>query len=179
MVQTAQITVPGLKVAVPLKADALPRGLVPPDGPAGEPIIELRIEGAPTTIVARINGKNYRKMLKTVAEHGADSVVIVLQGNLRPGEHARHVDPGIRRVPGQRQGTRRGGATTSPTSPGQRSVTRAKHRRCVVPIIGLSSAGGTWGVPSETCHLGFVGGVVNCGPVICGVLQVSYQCRLR
>ena len=35
MVQTAQITVPGLKVAVPLKADALPRGLVPPDGPAG------------------------------------------------------------------------------------------------------------------------------------------------
>ena len=85
MVQTAQITVPGLKVAVPLKADALPRGLVPPDGPAGEPVIELRIEGAPTTIVARINGKNYRKMLKTVAEHGADSVVIVLQGNLRPG----------------------------------------------------------------------------------------------
>jgi hypothetical protein len=85
MAQTAQITVPGLKVAVPLKADALPRGLVPPDGPAGEPVIELRIAGAPTTIVARINGKNYRKMLKTVAEHGADNVVIVLQGNLRPG----------------------------------------------------------------------------------------------
>jgi hypothetical protein len=85
MAQTAQITVPGLKVAVPLKADVLPRNLVPADGPAGEPVIELRIDGAPTTIVARINGKNYRKMLKTVAEHGADSVVIILQGNLRPG----------------------------------------------------------------------------------------------
>jgi hypothetical protein len=85
MVQKAQIKVPGLKVAVPLKADALPQDLVPPDGPAGEPVIELHLDGSPLAIAARINGKNYRKMLRTVAEHGQDQVAIVLQGNLRPG----------------------------------------------------------------------------------------------
>ena len=43
----ATIRVPGLKVAVPLAADVLPRDLVPKDGPAGEPTIELVLEGRP------------------------------------------------------------------------------------------------------------------------------------
>jgi hypothetical protein len=43
----ATIRIPGLKVAVPLAADALPRDLVPMDGPAGEPTIELGLEGGP------------------------------------------------------------------------------------------------------------------------------------
>jgi hypothetical protein len=34
--QHAQIKVPGIKVAVPLKADAVPQDLVPMEGPAGE-----------------------------------------------------------------------------------------------------------------------------------------------
>ncbi|HMB07555.1 MAG TPA: hypothetical protein VKP69_27970, partial [Isosphaeraceae bacterium] len=34
-------------------------------------------------VVARLNGKNYRKMLKTIAEHGKDNVVVVLQGLMR------------------------------------------------------------------------------------------------
>ena len=36
------------------------------------------------TALAKLNGKNYRKMLKTIAEQGADNVAVVLQGVLRP-----------------------------------------------------------------------------------------------
>jgi hypothetical protein len=82
--QHAQIRVPGLKIAVPLPADALPQDLVPPDGPAGEPVIELVLAGSTLTAIARCNGKNYRKMLKTIAEQGAGNVAVVLQGVLRP-----------------------------------------------------------------------------------------------
>src|SRR5512142_1115309 len=82
--KTATIRVPGLKVAVPLAADLLPRDLVPIDGPAGEPTIELVLEGGSLTARAKLNGKNYRKMLKQVAEHGAGNVAVVLQGVLRP-----------------------------------------------------------------------------------------------
>jgi hypothetical protein len=80
----ATIQVTGLKVAVPLAADALPRDLVPMDGPAGEPMIELVLEGSTLTALAKINGKNFRKMLKQIAEHGAGNVAVVLQGVLRP-----------------------------------------------------------------------------------------------
>jgi hypothetical protein len=84
MPQSATIRVPGWKVAVPLAADALPRDLVPMDGPAGEPTLDLVLEGTPLTARARLNGKNYRKMIKQVDEHGASNVAIVLQGFLRP-----------------------------------------------------------------------------------------------
>jgi hypothetical protein len=84
MTQKATIPVAGLKVAVPLAADALPRDLVPPDGPPGEPVLELVLGDGSLTALARINGRNYRKMLKTIAEQGAGNVVVVLQGNLRP-----------------------------------------------------------------------------------------------
>jgi hypothetical protein len=80
----ATIRVTGLKVAVPLTADALPRDLVPMDGPAGEPTIELVLEGSPLVALAKINGKNFRKILKQIAEHGAGNVAVVLQGVLRP-----------------------------------------------------------------------------------------------
>ena len=81
--QKATIRIPGIKVAVPLKADAIPWELVPMEGPAGEPVLELVLEGSALTVVARLNGKNYRKMLKTIAEHGKDNVVVVLQGVMR------------------------------------------------------------------------------------------------
>ena len=84
MTTKATIHVPGLKVTVPLAADALPRDLVPMEGPAGEPTLELVLDGGPLTARARLNGKNYRKLLKQVAEHGAGNVVVVLQGVLRP-----------------------------------------------------------------------------------------------
>jgi hypothetical protein len=80
----ATIRVPGLKVAVPLPADAIPQDLVPMEGPAGEPVIELVLEGSTLTVLAKLNGKNYRKVLKTIAEQGASNVAVVLQGVLRP-----------------------------------------------------------------------------------------------
>jgi hypothetical protein len=80
----ATIRVPGLKVAVPLAADALPRDLVPMEGPAGDPTIELVLEEGTLTALAKINGKNYRRMLKQIAEQGAGNVAVVMQGVLRP-----------------------------------------------------------------------------------------------
>lgn len=85
MNQKATIKVPSLKLTLPLRPNQLPADLVPMDGPPGEPILELVLEGSPLTIVAKINGKNYRKMTKTVAEHGVEAVAIILQGNLKPG----------------------------------------------------------------------------------------------
>jgi hypothetical protein len=81
---TATIQVSALKVTVPLAADALPRDLVPSDGPAGEPTLDLVLEGGSLTVRAKLNGKNYRKLLKQVAEHGADNLAVALQGVLRP-----------------------------------------------------------------------------------------------
>ena len=52
MEQKATIAVAGLKVAVPLAADALPRDLVPPDGPPGDPVLEL-VLGDPTRCAIR------------------------------------------------------------------------------------------------------------------------------
>ena len=80
MLKHATIRVPGLKVAVPLPADAIPQGLVPMEGPAGEPVIELVLEGGSLTALAKLNGKNFRKLIKSIAEHGPDAVSIVLQG---------------------------------------------------------------------------------------------------
>ncbi len=81
---TATIRVPSLKIAVPLAADALPPNLVPMDGPAGEPILELVLEGSTLKAQAKLNGKNYRKMVKQIAEQGPANVAVVLQGVLRP-----------------------------------------------------------------------------------------------
>jgi hypothetical protein len=82
--QKATIPVRGLKVAVPLTADTLPRNLVPMDGPAGVLVVDLVLEGSTLTVRAKINGKNYRRMLKQIDEHGAANVVVVMQGTLRP-----------------------------------------------------------------------------------------------
>ena len=84
MKSTATLHVPGLKVAVPLAPELLPRDLVPPDGPAGEPTLELVLEGGSLTVQARLHGKNYRRMIKQIAEQGPGNVAVVLQATLRP-----------------------------------------------------------------------------------------------
>ncbi len=58
MAKTAKITVPSLKVAVPLASGMLPADLVPPEGPAGDPTIDLVLEGGSLTVRAKVNGKN-------------------------------------------------------------------------------------------------------------------------
>jgi hypothetical protein len=69
-----------IKISVPLKPEGLPA--VPLDGPIGDLTLRLALEGSGLAIPARINGKSYRKMIKTVAEKGADNVVVILQGDL-------------------------------------------------------------------------------------------------
>ena len=71
MSKTAKMTVGSIKIAVPVAASALPRDLVPMDGPTGEPFIDVALEGGALTVRAKVNGKNYRKMLKQVDEHGS------------------------------------------------------------------------------------------------------------
>jgi hypothetical protein len=82
--QPVTITVPSFKVAVPLRASQLPADLVPADGPAGEPTIDVVLEGGSLTVRAKLNGKNLRKNLRLIAEQGPDSVAVVLQGTLKP-----------------------------------------------------------------------------------------------
>jgi len=54
------------------------------EGPAGEPTLELILEGSNLVVLVKLNGKNFRKLIKSIAEHGPDAVSIVLQGTLRP-----------------------------------------------------------------------------------------------
>ena len=112
----ATIRVPGLKVAVPLAADVLPSDLVPMEGPAGEPTIELVLEGG-LTAQAKINGKNYRRMIKQIAELAQGNVAVVLQGVLRPPVTPVSLSCSRWPAPGQRQDTptRRDGRTTGRT----------------------------------------------------------------
>src|SRR3954466_13875404 len=69
--KTAIIRIRTLKLTIPLDAAALPGDLVPPEGPAGDPVLDLVLEESTLTVRARLNGKNYRKLMKQVAEHGA------------------------------------------------------------------------------------------------------------
>src|SRR4051812_10523690 len=67
-----------------MAAAALPRDLVPMEGPAGEPTFDIVLEGGSLTVRAKLNGKNYRKLIKQVAEHGAENIALALQGVLKP-----------------------------------------------------------------------------------------------
>jgi hypothetical protein len=67
-----------IKLSVPLKPEGLPA--VPLEGPIGDLTLRLALEGSGLAIPARINGKSYRRMLKTVMEKGAENVAVILQG---------------------------------------------------------------------------------------------------
>src|SRR3954470_12629332 len=74
------IAVRKIKISVPLKPEGLPG--VPLEGPIGDLTLRLALEGSTLAIPARINGKSYRRMLRTVAEKGADNGATPLQGEL-------------------------------------------------------------------------------------------------
>src|SRR5215210_5276136 len=74
------VSVRKIKLTVPLKSEGLPP--VPLEGPIGDLTIKLDLEGSGLTLRARVNGKSYRRMLKTVAEKGAGNVTVILQGDL-------------------------------------------------------------------------------------------------
>jgi hypothetical protein len=80
-----RIKLKGVKVNTLLPPAALSADLVPPEPqPAGNPVVELEIEGSPLVLRAVLNGKSVRRAIKTIAEHGPDNVNVLLQGNLRP-----------------------------------------------------------------------------------------------
>jgi hypothetical protein len=83
----ARVKVRGVKVNTLIPPGALPPGLVPPEPqPAGNPTIEVEMEGSPIVLQATLNGKAIRRALKVIAEHGPDGVNVLLQGNLKPTE---------------------------------------------------------------------------------------------
>jgi hypothetical protein len=84
---TQKVTLPvkGLKINTLLSPGALPADLVPPEPqPAGNPVIELALEGSSLVVQASLNGKSVRRALKVIAEHGPEHVNVVLQGMLKP-----------------------------------------------------------------------------------------------
>jgi hypothetical protein len=84
-----RIKLKGVKVNTLLPPAALPADLVPPEPqPAGNPVVELEIEGSPLVLRAVLNGKSVRRAVKAIAEHGPDNVTVLLQGNLRPAAAA-------------------------------------------------------------------------------------------
>ncbi len=84
--QKVTIPIKGLKIHTLLPPAALPADLVPPEPqPAGNPVIELLLEGSPLVVRASLNGRSVRRALKTIAELGPDNVNAVLQGVLKVG----------------------------------------------------------------------------------------------
>jgi hypothetical protein len=82
--QYAKLQVRGLKVNTVLGPDALPPDLVPPEPlPAGDPVLDLELEGGGLVVRARLNGKSVRRALKQIAELGAGNVIVTVQGNIK------------------------------------------------------------------------------------------------
>ena len=80
----ASVRVKGVKINTLLPPASLV-GLVPPEPqPAGNPVIDIEIEGSAIVLRATLNGKSVRRACKVIAEHGPDNVNAVLQGNLKP-----------------------------------------------------------------------------------------------
>jgi hypothetical protein len=74
-----------LKVTTLIAPQALTPDMVPPEPqPAGNPVIELELEGSPIVVRASLNGKSVRRALKVIAEHGPENVNALIQGNLKP-----------------------------------------------------------------------------------------------
>ena len=80
------VTVPAIKVTVPLKPTDLPADLVPAEPlPTGNPVLTVQLQGTGVIVPVHLSGKNARKTTKLIAQHGADSVNLVINGNLKPG----------------------------------------------------------------------------------------------
>ena len=83
------VTVPTLKIVIPLRPDQIPPGLVPAEpAPVGAPVLNVQLAGTGMTIPVHLSGKNARKTLKLLAQHGAANVNLVVNGTLKPGPQA-------------------------------------------------------------------------------------------
>jgi hypothetical protein len=85
-VKPLALSVKGIKITTLIPPDALPADMVGPEGqPAGEPVIDLALEGSSLVVRAKLNGKSVRRVLKTIAELGPGGVNVLLQGTMKPG----------------------------------------------------------------------------------------------
>jgi hypothetical protein len=75
------ITVSYLKVTLVCRPGMLPLDLVPMEDKGDDPILHIEIERG-IQAVARLGQKNYRKMVRTIQEHGAENVTVLLNGEL-------------------------------------------------------------------------------------------------
>ena len=83
------ITVPAIKVTIPLRPEQIPPGLVPAEpAPVGAPILTVQLAGTNVIVPVHLSGKNARKTLKLLAQHGPDGVNLVVNGTLKPGPQA-------------------------------------------------------------------------------------------
>jgi cell pole-organizing protein PopZ/acetolactate synthase regulatory subunit len=82
MLECPTLTVRGLNVLAPLAPASIPLDVAPRSGPAGDVLWLIDIEGHRLDVLARFNGKNYRRALRAVAEAGS-TMAAVLQGTLR------------------------------------------------------------------------------------------------
>jgi hypothetical protein len=80
------VTVQTLKITIPIKPSDLPATLVPAEPlPTGNPVLNVQLQGTDVVVPVFLSGKNARKTLKTVAQHGAENVNLVINGVLKPG----------------------------------------------------------------------------------------------
>ena len=102
---------------------------------------------------AKLNGKNYRKLLKQVAEHGAANVAVALQGVLRPPAAAGAVRAGRGRFPAAVKTPRPAEPAAEPaprglpSRPGPRGSPDAAY---VGFRVGASVARGGWARAGES-----------------------------
>ena len=83
------ITVPTLKVVIPLRPTDLPPDLVPAEpAPVGAPILTVQLAGTNVIVPVHLSGKNARKTMKLLAQHGPTNVNLVVNGTLKPGPQA-------------------------------------------------------------------------------------------
>ena len=139
---------PRLKVTVPLAAAALPGDLVPMDGPAGEPVLDLVLEGG----LADGAGEDQRQELPQAAqagrrarggEHGGGAA----GGAAAAGVAGRPVRAGGGRVPGGGQGApparagmiASGGLESVNEKPRPDGIVRRGGVNRVVPRVGLAA----------------------------------------
>jgi hypothetical protein len=79
------ITTNTLKITIPLKANQIPKNLVPAEpAPTGNPTLNIQLQDTSTIIPCQLSGKNARKTLKALATQPEDTN-LVLNGNLTPG----------------------------------------------------------------------------------------------
>lgn len=79
----------------------MPRDVVPANGPAGDVLWLVEIQGGNAVLPARLNGKNYRRLLREL-DAAQEPLAVVLQASLRTGpgtDRLGLMDAGFRAAP--------------------------------------------------------------------------------